>query len=65
MSDRTLTITNLVGQVLWTHTVDGLPLGANVRVARFLPDRKGLQIATFSSRMDTGDGQGYCCDATT
>ena len=60
VSGKTLTITDLAGRVLWTHTVDGLPLGGNVRVARFLPDRKGLQIATFSSRMDTGDGQGYC-----
>jgi len=60
VSDRTITVTNRAGETLWTHTVEGLPLGPNVRVAKFLPDRQGLQLVTFSSRMDTGEGQGYC-----
>lgn len=60
VTDRTITTTNLAGEVLWTHTVDGLALGTNVRVAKLLPDRPGLQIVTFSNRMDTGEGQGYC-----
>jgi outer membrane protein assembly factor BamB len=53
-------VSDLTGKLLWSHTVQDLPLGGNVRVAKLLPDRKGLQIISFSSRMDTGAGQGYC-----
>ncbi len=58
--DRTIRVTDMAGGELWSHTVDGRPLGAIVRVCRLFPDRDGLQIICFSSRMDTGEGQGYC-----
>lgn len=60
ISGKTLEIADLSGRRLWSHTVDGQPLDGNVRVARLFPDRKGLQIIAFASRMDTGEGQGYC-----
>jgi outer membrane protein assembly factor BamB len=60
LGDRTIRVTSLEGKELWSFTVDGLPLGGNVRVGRFLPERKGLQIISFSGRMDSGKGQGYC-----
>jgi outer membrane protein assembly factor BamB len=57
---RTIRVADMDGLPLWSHTVEGQPLGGNVRVARLAPDRSGLQILSFSGRMDTGDGQGYC-----
>jgi hypothetical protein len=60
LDGQTIRVTDLGGKLLWSHTVTGKPLGGNVRVAKLLPDRRGLQLISFSSRMDTGDGQGYC-----
>ncbi|NPV48454.1 MAG: PQQ-binding-like beta-propeller repeat protein [Armatimonadetes bacterium] len=60
LSGQTITVTDLQGQTLWTHTVEGRPLGGQVRVAKLFPDQPGLQIISFSARMDTGQGQGYC-----
>ncbi|HEX4588473.1 MAG TPA: FG-GAP-like repeat-containing protein [Gemmataceae bacterium] len=60
LAGQTIRVSDLNGKLLWSHTVTGRPLGGNVRVAKLFPDRRGLQIITFSSRMDTGDGQGYC-----
>ncbi|MCI0333359.1 MAG: PQQ-binding-like beta-propeller repeat protein [Planctomycetes bacterium] len=59
LDGNTIRVRDLAGAELWSHKVEGLPLGGNVRVARLLPDRAGLQILSFSSRMDTGEGQGY------
>lgn len=56
---NTITTHDINGKLLWSHTVSGFPLGGNLRVAKLLPDRKGLQILSFSHRMDTGEGQGY------
>ncbi len=58
--DKTIEVTTLSGELLWSLTVDGRPLGQTVRVCKLLPERAGLQIVSFSSRMDTGEGQGYC-----
>lgn len=60
LSGQTITVTDLQGHELWTHTVEGRPLGGQVRVAKLFPDQRGLQIVSFSARMDTGEGQGYC-----
>jgi hypothetical protein len=60
LSGKTIEVMDLSGAKLWTHIVDGYPLGGNVRVCRLFPDRKGQQVISFSSRMDTGEGQGYC-----
>jgi len=60
ISEHTISVFDASGQELWSHTVDGHPLGNQVRVCRLFPDRSDQQIVTFSSRMDTGDGQGYC-----
>src|SRR5439155_11531336 len=60
LDGQTIRVTDLAGRLLWSHTVTGRPLDGNVRVAKLFPDRRGLQIISFSSRMDTGDGQGYC-----
>src|SRR6266536_2827710 len=60
LNGKTIAVTDLSGHRLWTFTVDGQPLGGNVRVGKLFPDRKGLQIIAFSHRMDTGEGQGYC-----
>jgi outer membrane protein assembly factor BamB len=60
LDGQTIRVTDLAGKLLWSHTVTGRPLGGNVRVAKLLSDRRGLQIISFSSRMDTGEGQGYC-----
>ena len=60
LNGKTLEVTDQAGNRLWTFTVDGRPLGGNVRVCKLFPDRKGLQIISFSHRMDTGEGQGYC-----
>src|SRR5205823_4834343 len=60
LSGKTIEVTDLAGHRLWSFTVDGFPLGGNVRVCKLLPDRKGQQIISFSHRMDTGEGQGYC-----
>src|SRR5207248_2446007 len=60
LDGQMIRVTDLAGKPLWSHTVTGRPLGGNVRVAKLFPDRRGLQIISFSSRMDTGDGQGYC-----
>ncbi len=60
LNGKTLEVTDLSGKRLWIYEVSGYPLGGNVRVAKFLPDRKGQQIISFSSSMDTGEGQGYC-----
>jgi outer membrane protein assembly factor BamB len=60
VSDHTISVFDASGQELWSQTVDGHPLGNQVRVCRLFPDRSDQQIVTFSSRMDTGDGQGYC-----
>src|SRR5262245_3704465 len=60
LSGKTITVTNRSGQQLWSFTVDGYPLGGNVRVCKLFPDRRGQQLVSFSSRMDTGEGQGYC-----
>ncbi len=60
IDNKTIKVFDPAGEELWSHTVDGFPLGGNVRVAELLPDRKGLQVISFSSRMDTGEGQGYC-----
>ncbi len=60
LNNHTLQVTDLSGRPLWSFTVNGHPLGGNVRVARLFPGRKGQQIVSFSSRMDTGVGQGYC-----
>src|SRR5690349_13428901 len=57
---KTIEVTSLSGRKLWSFTVDGFPLGGNVRVCKLFPDRKGQQIISFSHRMDTGEGQGYC-----
>jgi len=56
----TITVNDLEGKQLWSYTVEGYPLGGNVRACKLFPERKGLQIISFSSRMDTGEGQGYC-----
>jgi outer membrane protein assembly factor BamB len=60
LSGKTIEVSDVNGNRLWSHTVSGHPLGGNVRVGKLFPDRKGLQILSFSSRMDTGEGQGYC-----
>jgi outer membrane protein assembly factor BamB len=60
LSGQTITVTDLSGRHLWSFTVDGHPLGGNVRVCKMFPDRRGQQLVSFSSRMDTGEGQGYC-----
>jgi hypothetical protein len=60
LKDKTITVTDLSGRRLWSLTVNGHPLGGNVRVGRLFPDRRGQQIISFSHRMDTGEGQGYC-----
>jgi len=60
LDGQTIRVTDLAGKLLWSHTVTGRPLGGNFRVAKLFADRRGLQIISFSSRMDTGDGQGYC-----
>jgi len=60
LSGKTSKVEDRGFNLLWTETVDGQPLGGNVCVCRLLPDRKGLQILSFSHRMDTGAGQGYC-----
>ncbi len=60
VSERTISVFDTSGHELWSQTVDGHPLGNQVRVCRLFPDRSDQQIITFSSRMDSGDGQGYC-----
>ena len=60
INGRTIEVTELSGRRLWSFTVDGRPLGGNVRVCKIIPDRKGQQIISFSHRMDNGEGQGYC-----
>ena len=60
LSGKTIEVSDLSGHRLWSFTVDGYPLGGNVRLCKLFPDRKGQQIISFSSRMDTGEGQGYC-----
>jgi len=50
-SGKTITVTDLSGRRLWSFTVE---------VCKLFPDRRGQQIISFSSRMDTGEGQGYC-----
>jgi hypothetical protein len=60
LSGKTITVTDLSGRRLWSFNVDGHPLGGNVRVCKLFPDRRGQQLISFSSRMDTGEGQGYC-----
>lgn len=60
LSGKTITVTDLEGKTLWRQTIAGLPLGGQVRVAKLFPDQPGLQIISFSGRMDTGEGQGYC-----
>ncbi|MDW8367932.1 MAG: VCBS repeat-containing protein, partial [Abditibacteriales bacterium] len=60
LSGKTIEVTDLNSKPLWSFTVSGHPLGGNVRVCQLLPDRKGKQIISFSHRMDTGEGQGYC-----
>lgn len=60
LNGNTIQVTDLSGRPLWSFTVTGHPLGGNVRVAKLFPDRKGQQIVSFSHRMDTGEGQGYC-----
>jgi outer membrane protein assembly factor BamB len=60
LTGRTIEVTDLSGKRLSTFAVDGHPLGGNVRVSKLFPDRKGQQIVSFSHRMDTGEGQGYC-----
>ncbi len=60
INGKTIEVTDLSGRRLWSFTVNGQPLGGNVRVCRLFPDRKGQQIISFSHRMDTGEGQAYC-----
>jgi len=60
LSGKTIEVTDLAGKRLWSFTVSGHPLGGNVRVCKLFPDRQGKQIISFSHRMDTGEGQGYC-----
>jgi outer membrane protein assembly factor BamB len=60
LKDKTIEVTDLSGKPLWSFTVNGLSLGGDARVAKLFPDRKGQQIVSFSHRMDTGEGQGYC-----
>ena len=60
LNGKTIQVSDLAGKLLWRHDVNGFPLGGNVRVVKLLQDRKGLQIISFSHRMDTGEGQGYC-----
>jgi outer membrane protein assembly factor BamB len=60
LDGQTIRVTDLAGKPLWSQSVAGRPLGGNVRVVKLFPNRRGLQIISFSSRMDTGDGQGYC-----
>src|SRR5688572_15004650 len=60
LNGNTIEVSDLSGKHLWTFNVDGHPLGGNVRVGKLFPDRKGQQIISFSHRMDTGEGQGYC-----
>ncbi|MDW8120917.1 MAG: hypothetical protein RMK62_01205, partial [Armatimonadota bacterium] len=60
LDNKTIVVTDLTGKKLWSFTVDGHPLGGNVRVCKLFPNQKGLQIISFSKRMDTGEGQGYC-----
>lgn len=57
---KTIEVSALDGHKLWSFTVQGHPLGGNVRVCKLFPNTKGQQIISFSSRMDTGEGQGYC-----
>ncbi|MCS6919621.1 MAG: FG-GAP-like repeat-containing protein [Fimbriimonadales bacterium] len=60
LNGKTIEVSDLSGKRLWSYTVSGHPLGGNVRVCQLFPDRKGKQIISFSYRMDTGEGQGYC-----
>ncbi|MCC6443134.1 MAG: PQQ-like beta-propeller repeat protein [Armatimonadetes bacterium] len=60
LDGKTITVSRPEGKRLWAYTVDGFPLGGNVKVCKLFPERKGLQIISFSSRMDNGEGQGYC-----
>src|SRR5438445_1451081 len=60
INGKMIEVTDLSGRRLWSFTVDGYPLGGNVRVCKLFPDRKGQQIVSFSHRMDNGEGQGYC-----
>jgi outer membrane protein assembly factor BamB len=57
---RTIAVTDLSGQQVWSLAVNGHPLGGNVRVCKLFPDRSGRQLVSFSHRMDSGEGQGYC-----
>jgi outer membrane protein assembly factor BamB len=60
LTRKTIEVFTLEGRKLWSFTVQGHPLGGNVRVCKLFPNSKGKQIISFSSRMDTGEGQGYC-----
>ena len=48
------------GQRVWSHAVHGTASQGRVRLCHLWPDAKGPQAVVFTSRMDTGEGQGYC-----
>ncbi len=58
----TITVQDRTGRTLWSHTApNNTQLAAFCcKVARVLPDARGLQILTASSRMDTGEGYAWC-----
>lgn len=60
LEGHTIRVMDMADKLLWSYTVRGHPLGGNVRVCHLFPGRKDQQIISFSSRMDNGDGQGYC-----
>lgn len=60
LNGKTIEVSDRAGKLLWRYEVNGFPLGGNVRLVKLFPDRKGQQIISFSHRMDTGEGQGYC-----
>jgi hypothetical protein len=57
---RDFHVSDSTGKVVWTYHVCNKPSGVQMRIRKLLPDRKGLQVVLFTSRMDDGIGLGYC-----
>lgn len=60
VAGKTIRVLDRAGQPLWEHALAGEAHLERVRIAGMLPDRKGTQVVVFTSRMDSGEGQGYC-----